>query len=129
MKKYLISLILCLSLFSCFAMTAFAIDSPNVVARLSTSMSVAQSVTTAGTHKFYGGKNSANSKHKVYFEAQKSSGDKFVKDSSKLVGKGENIDNVLTNFTGSTVLWRLELNPYRVGTKGCSATGYMWYLM
>ncbi|HZK21897.1 MAG TPA: hypothetical protein VFC76_06440 [Oscillospiraceae bacterium] len=124
-SKFLIIITMC----ACFAMTAFAIDTPNVVARLSTTMTSAQSVTTAGTHKFYGGNNQGSSKHSVDFIAQRSAGNKFVTDSKTEVTPGKEIDNVLTGFTGSTVLWRLELNPVGLGKKGCTATGYMWYLM
>lgn len=129
MKKHLTRLVMCLAIFACFAMVACAIDTPNVSARLGPSMTVAQSPTTAGTHKFYGGNNDKSSAHAVYFESQRSAGNNFVADSCLLVSEGTNIDNVLTSFTGSSVLWRLELNPYGVGTKNCTAEGFMWYKM
>lgn len=118
-----------LALLSCFVLAASAIEEPNVIARLSDNMSIAHSSTVAGTHKLFGGNNSKSSKHRVYFEAQRSSGDKYIKDTQVLVSEGASIDNILTSFTGSTVLWRLELNPYGISTKGCTATGYMWYEM
>lgn len=129
MKKKFAVIITCILLFSCFVTTAFAIDTPNVVARLTTSMSVVRSDTTAGTHKLFGGSNSSSSKYDVYFEAQRSSGTSYVTDTKYLVDQGGSIDNILTSFTDSTVLWRLELNPYGVATKDCTATGYMWYKM
>ncbi len=129
MKKKITTMLLCLSLLFCFVTTAFAIDTPNVVARLTDKLSVAYSESTAGTHKLFGGTNSSTSKYDVYFEAQRSSGNSWVTDTRYMVAKGGSIDNKLTSFTGSTVLWRLELNPYGVGTKSCTATGYMWYLM
>lgn len=129
MKKCFLSIVMCFSVASCFAMTAYAINSPHVIARLGTNMAVAYSETTAGTHKIYGGTNAASSKYAVYFEAQRSAGDKFVKDSSRLVSQGGSIDNVITGFTGNTQLWRLELNPYGIATKSCSAIGYMWFKM
>ncbi len=129
MKKRLLSIVMGLALLSCFIIASSAIEEPNVVARLNDNMSVAYSSTTAGTHKLFEGSNSSSSDHRVYFEAQRSAGDKFVKDAQVLVSKGTSIDNILTSFTGSTQLWRLELNPYGVATKGCTATGYMWYKM
>lgn len=129
MKKKLASIIVCMSLLMCFVITAFAVDTPNVVARLTTSLSVAHSANTAGTHKWFSGTNSSSSKHKVYFEAQRSTGDKWVTDTKLLIDKGAPLEDTLTGFTGSTVLWRLELNPYGAATKNCTATGYMWYLM
>lgn len=129
MKKRIATIFVCISLFMCFMITAFAVDTPNVVARLTPSLSVAYSESTAGTHKWFSGTNSASSKHKVYFEAQRSTGDKWVTDTKRLVGKGEPLEDTLTSFTGSTVLWRLELNPYGAAFKNCTATGYMWYLM
>lgn len=128
-RRLVLSFIMCLSICSCFAMTAYAIETPNVISRLGSNMSVAYSDTTAGTHKLFGGNNSSSSKRAVYFEAQRSSGEKFVKDTQRKVDIGKPIDNVLTTFTGSTQLWRLELNPYGIATKGCTAIGYMWYKM
>lgn len=128
-RQIILSFIMCLSICSCFAMTAYAIEEPYVIARLNSDMSVAYSETTAGTHKLFGGNNNSSSKHAVYFEAQRSSGEKFVKDTQKKVDAGRSIDNVLTTFTGSTQLWRLELNPYGIATRSCTAIGYMWYKM
>lgn len=129
MKKKFLIVIMCISLLLCSGIMAFAIDTPNVVAKLTTDLTVAHSGTTAGTHKLFGGTNSSTSKHDVYFTAQKSSGNQWVIDTEYLVSAGSSIDNKLTQFTSSTVLWRLELNPYGILTKNCTATGYMWYKM
>lgn len=131
MKKIFSIIIMCISLLFCSDIMAFAINAPtpNVVAKLTTNLTVAYSENTAGTHKLFGGNNESTSKHDVYFTAQRSSGDKWVTDTEYLVSAGNSIDNKLTFFTGSTVLWRLELNPYGVLTKKCTATGYMWYKM
>ncbi len=117
MKKKIATIFIFISLFLCFMMTASAVDTPYVIAKLIPSLSVAYSESTAGTHKWFSGTNSASSKHKVYFESQKSTGDKWVMDKRILVDKGESLGDTLTNFTGSTALWRLKLNPYGVSTK------------
>ncbi len=126
-KSILISIFMIASIMSCFTMTAYAVQYPCVDVDLTPSMSVAYTDTVVGTHKYFEGDNYASSAHRVYFEAQKSDGNSFKTNRKILVDIDSSIYDMRTNgdYPRAT-LWRLELNPYGVGTKNCSADGYMW---
>ena len=68
--------------------------------------------------------NAASSKHDVYGIIQYKSGSSYVTDKEFLVAKGKNSGdkNSASYFTANKT-WRLELNPYGVATKGCTADG------
>ena len=125
-KSILISVFMIASIMSCFTMTAYAVFDPHVEVSLTPSMKVAYTDTVVGTHKYFAGFNRASSAHRVYFESQKSNGSGFKKDVQILVSPGAEIDDIRTGSDVRTTLWRLELNPYGVGTKNCSGGGYMW---
>lgn len=125
-KSILISIFMISSIMSCFTMTAYAVQYPCVDVDLTTSMSVARTDSVVGTHKYFAGFNRSYSAHRVYFEAQRSAGNGYVKDHQILVSQGAEIDDVRTGDAPRSTLWRLELNPYGVGTTGCSGGGYMW---
>lgn len=126
-KSILISVFMIASIMSCFTMTAYAVFDPHVEVSLTPSMKVAHSPTIVGTHKYFEGDNYASSAHRVYFEAQKSDGNSFKTNRKILVDIDSSLYDMRTNgdYPRAT-LWRLELNPYGVGTKNCSADGYMW---
>ena len=68
--------------------------------------------------------NAASSNHDVYGIIQYKSGTSYVTDYEFLVKKGVNsgYKNSASKFTANKT-WRLELNPYGVATKGCTADG------
>lgn len=128
-KKTISLIITGIIMISCFSLVAMAFGTPAVYVNLTAKQTVARSETTAGTYKVFGGSNSSKSNHKVYFSSQRSSGSGFVNDVEVLVPQGKTIDNIYTSNSNTTVLWRLELNPYGVATAGCIANGSMWYKM
>lgn len=109
-------MLLYLSLLICFVTTAFAIDTPNVVARLTDKLSVAYSESTAGTHKLFGGTNSSSSKYDVYFEAQRSSGNSWVTDTIYMVAKG--------GSGSSSEYQNLSVDWYSSNTNGVKSVYY-----
>lgn len=70
--------------------------------------------------------NAASSKHRVYGIIQYKSGSDYINDKQFLVspGKTEKDDSKSTFL--SSKYWRIQLNPYGAGTKGCTATGTIY---
>lgn len=127
MKKFLIGCFLLLTMLS-FHTIAFATDGPSVNVSINTNQTKAESTTTVGKYKYYAGLLDPSSKRKLYFNAKRSSGNSFVTDNYKLLDIGDCFDNKKTNVMQTSVIWKLELNPYGVSTKGCFGEGWMWYL-
>ncbi len=67
--------------------------------------------------------NASSSKHKVYGSIEYKSGDKYVEDAKVLVSKGDTDTIKSASKFSSNFKWRLELNPYGVATKNCTAEG------
>jgi len=89
--------------------------------------SSALSGNVVGQWKYVSGENNSGSSRKLYFTPQYSDGNGWKDDAdrSQLIAVGSSFDNYPTSSRQSC-LWRLELNPYGVLTKGCVGTGYIW---
>lgn len=78
---------------------------------------------TASKAKVY---NAASSKHRVYGIIQYKSGSDYINDKQFLVGIGDTETSNSSSTFMSSKNWRLQLNPYGVATKGCTATGTIY---
>ena len=118
-----LSMITVLSVCTITLFSAFA-ASPSTQVSLTTKQTSAVSsniLTTATTASIY---NASTSAHRVYGIIQYKSGtDNYVDDGQVLVSPGKNETvNSKSSFLSSKY-WRLELNPYGLGSKSCTADG------
>lgn len=127
-KKIAFALVLVIALLSVVVIPSFAIEYPNKSVSINKNQSVAHSGSVSGTYKLFAGNNDYSSERNLYFQAQFSTGSGWTNDNLVLISPGSSFDNQRTT-TGTTSLWRLELNPYGVLTKGCIGKGYIWYDM
>ena len=67
--------------------------------------------------------NAASSNHDVYGIIQYKSGSSYVSDQEYLIAKGKTLSKDSATYFMANKAWRLELNPYGVATKGCTADG------
>lgn len=113
------------SIFVIFTCMAFALTKD---VQINTNHTVRYSDDLAATKVKYSGRNNASSKRALYFHTEyMNSNGKFTKSDTTLMGVGQEFSYKNDNQTTFiyNVIWRLELNPYGLNTRGCSGYGYI----
>ncbi len=121
--KVFLSILAIAVVVSSFAVTASA-------ASKSVTLTVSDKWVYTGTVSSKGTKatvyNAASSKHDVYGIIQYKSGSEYVTDREFLVDQNASLTRNSNSYFSANKTWRLQLNPYGVGTKNCTADGTIY---
>ncbi len=125
-KKIVNSIFAILTVMTIFLTASLSAGASSTTVTLTASEKVVYSTTIsakATKEKVY---NAASSKHKVYGYLEYKSGDEYVRDCYVLVAKGDTETKKSASSFGNNFKWRIELNPYGVATKSCTAEGTIY---